>query len=208
MDISFFKDFIRLFVGTGRFELPTLAGCASETHAYTNSATCPYCICIEEGSVSIFVPRRGLGQALARRHHVFRSLPTGAVHLLALLFRLLTKQLKRSCGSSTYSLPYLLVRPIEHDGYPHSLSSPLLRLQNLVTKSYHFSFPILCRGEDSNLHRLPLPNACFAYAQQRHLRIRAPDENQSSLIFIPASVRHAQSAGERTRTSTGYPDCS
>ena len=39
MDISFFKDFIRLFVGTGRFELPTLAGCASETHAYTNSAT-------------------------------------------------------------------------------------------------------------------------------------------------------------------------
>ena len=31
-------------VGTGRLELPTLAGYASETYAYTNSATCPVVI--------------------------------------------------------------------------------------------------------------------------------------------------------------------
>lgn len=29
-------------VGMGRLELPILTECASETHAYTNSATCPY----------------------------------------------------------------------------------------------------------------------------------------------------------------------
>ena len=28
-------------VGMGRLELPTLTGYASETYAYTNSATCP-----------------------------------------------------------------------------------------------------------------------------------------------------------------------
>ena len=38
-------------VDTGRLELPTLAGYASETYAYTNSATCPVNVIIASPSL-------------------------------------------------------------------------------------------------------------------------------------------------------------
>jgi hypothetical protein len=40
---------LRNFVGTGRLELPRVSPYASETYAYTNSATCP---CLPENSCS------------------------------------------------------------------------------------------------------------------------------------------------------------